>query len=554
MKISDKSSGYGKGRLILLSVIKKKQNLICIILGVMLALSLIPIFIVADYDAAAGDDYNYGAAAHQAFLATGSVIASIKAAWGTTVSIWYGWQGTWFDCFVFCLHPEVFSDRAYVIVPFIFLAMHFVGFLFLTHHFLVERWKFSGNYWLQIGLIYLLFEIQLVPSQKSAFFWWVGCVHYVMPMLMTILGIVWGDRFLMEHKAKDYVLLLIISALMGGVTYPAALLLPISVFLLWLADFVLGGKRDKRNALLLIPLAELVIGLIISMIAPGNKVRSASDIGNGAEPANGIIDTIVSSFTMSVNEAATVFIGEKGFALIALLLIIPITIVAFGTMASNFVSAKECEDIKKAFSHPILFVVVMFCLNASVYAPRVYAGGIVSSGYVNFNFWTFLSCIIATEIYLIGWGMLVAEIGINKRIVGRKEDDDNGSAQENNVIMRVFSCTVLVLLTLIIAFAARHGVKKYTDYVCLEYYLSGQADDYKEQIELQRRILNSEGSEAVVPEINNEQGPLMQMPIVSDPENVNNYMAKIFYGKEKVWAIPRNEWIELYGEEYGIKQ
>ncbi len=534
----------------------KHQNLICVVLGILLALSLIPIFIISGYDAAAGDDYNYGAAAHQAFLATGSVIAAIKAAWGTVLYTWQSWQGTWFDCFVFCLHPEVFSDSAYVIVPYIFLVMHFVGFLLLAHHFLKERWKFSGNYWLQIGLIYLLFEIQLVPSQKSAFFWWVGCVHYVMPMFMAILGIVWGDRFLMEHRVKDLVLLFIISVLMGGATYPAALLLPITLFLLWLADFVIGGQRDKRNFLLLLPFAALVAGLVVSMIAPGNAVRAASDIEDGAEPASGILDTIVSSFTMSVKEAITVFIGEKGFVLIALLLIMPLTISMFKlvldkslAVSHNVVADRDYEAIKKVFSHPILFAIVMFCLNASVYAPRVYAGGIVSSGYVNFNFWTFFACAIGVEIYLIGWGMLVAEIGNGWKIFGNKENADNSS---NQVIMEILPWIGFAFLILVIAFVARHGIKKYTDYVCMEYYLSGQADDYKEQIQLQRRILNSEGTEAVVPEINNEQGPLMQMPIVSDPDNVDNYMARIFYGKEKVWAIPRNEWIEQYGEEYGV--
>ena len=538
--------------------ILKHQNFICIVLGVMLALSLIPIFIISGYDAAAGDDYNYGAAAHQAFLATGSVIAAIKAAWGTVISTWQSWQGTWFDCFVFCLHPEVFSDSAYVIVPYIFLAMHFVGFLLLSHHFLKERWQFAGNYWLQIGLIYLLFEIQLVPSQKSAFFWWVGCVHYVMPMFMAILGIVWGDRFLMDHKAKDLVLLFIVSALMGGATYPAALLLPIALFLLWLADFVIGGKRDKRNILLLIPFAALVAGLVISMIAPGNAVRAASDIKDGADPANGILDTIVSSFTMSVKEAVTVFIGEKGFILIALLLIVPLTASMFKLVSDkslavshNFVADSDYEAIKKVFSHPILFVVVMFCLNASVYAPRVYAGGIVSSGYVNFNFWTFFACAIGIEIYLIGWGMLVAEISLRRKLVSSEDTD---GAHDNHVVMGILSWTGFILLILVIAFTFRHGVKKYTDYVCMEYYLSGQADDYKEQIQLQRRILSGEGTEAVVPEINNEQGPLMQMPIVSDPDNVDNYMARIFYGKEKVWAIPRDEWIEQYGETYGVSQ
>ena len=527
----------------MLSVIKKKQNLICIILGVILALSLIPIFIVAGYDAAAGDDYNYGAAAHQAFLATGSVWAAIKAAWATTVSTWYGWQGTWFDCFVFCLHPEVFSDSAYVIVPYLFLAMHFVGFLLLAHHFLKVRWKFSGNYWLLIGLLFLLFEIQLVPSKNAALFWWVGGVHYLMPMFMAIIGIVLGDRFLMEHRMRDIVLLMIVSGLLGGATYPAALLLPISVFLIWLAEFVLGGKRDSKDAYLLLPFIALTIGLAISMLAPGNAVRSADDIKAGAEPTSGIVATILSSYKMSVVEARDLFVGEYGFVLILFVLIIPLAAAEFYNMAPA-----QKEKLRTIFAHPILFVLVMLSINASAYAPRVYAGGNVSYGYWDFNFWTFLVCVIAIEIYLIGWIMLVAD----KDKKSFRSDIADNSKNTKALFVDVTVCTCLFLLILVIAYVSRHGVKNYTDYVCMEYYLSGQADDYKAQIELQRRILNSEGTEAVVPEINNEQGPLMQMPIVSDPDNVDNYMASSFYGKEKVWAIPRNEWIEQYGEEFGI--
>ena len=81
---------------------------------------MIPIFVVSGYDYASGDDYNYGAGAHLAFLETGSVAMAIKAAIQTTIGTWYGWQGTWFDCFLFCLHPEVFFESGYVIVPYIF--------------------------------------------------------------------------------------------------------------------------------------------------------------------------------------------------------------------------------------------------------------------------------------------------------------------------------------------------------------------------------------------------------------------------------------------------
>ncbi len=111
---------------------------------------------------------------------------------------------------------------------------------------------------------------------------------------------------------------------------------------------------------------------------------------------------------------------------------------------------------------------------------------------------------------------------------------------------------LIILAVLGIAFLGRHGVKTYTDYVCLEYYLTGQAHDYKEQMALQRLLMEEEGVEdVIVPQINDQQGPLMHMPIVADPTNVDNLMAKSFYGKNSCRSIPRDEWMAEYGEKYG---
>ena len=107
---------------------------------------------------------------------------------------------------------------------------------------------------------------------------------------------------------------------------------------------------------------------------------------------------------------------------------------------------------------------------------------------------------------------------------------------------------------ILIAFLGRHGVKTYTDYICMNYYLSGQADDYKEQMKLQRMLMTEEGIEdVIVPEVNDMQGPLMQMPIVADSQNIDNRMTASFYGKKSCRAIPRQEWIAKYGDKYNIK-
>ena len=132
-----------------------------------------------------------------------------------------------------------------------------------------------------------------------------------------------------------------------------------------------------------------------------------------------------------------------------------------------------------------------------------------------------------------------------------KSQDGNSSniTLPQRSIYRYVAWTVSVFAILVIAYFGRHGVKTYTDYVCMEYYLSGQADDYREQIALQRSLMQQEGvDDVILPGINNEQGPLMQMPVVSDPDNIDNQMTAAFYGKNSCRSIPRDEWQELYGE------
>ncbi len=38
----------------------------------------------------------------------------------------------------------------------------------------------------------------------------------------------------------------------------------------------------------------------------------------------------------------------------------------------------------------------------------------------------------------------------------------------------------------------------------------------------------------------------MHMPVVEDPDNIDNYMTAKFYGKAKIWAIPIIDLMELY--------
>jgi hypothetical protein len=180
-----------------------------------------------------------------------------------------------------------------------------------------------------------------------------------------------------------------------------------------------------------------------------------------------------------------------------------------------------------------LFVLTLFLLNAAVYAPRIYTGNSASSGYLNFNMWVSFSCMIATVIYLCGWIYTVKSIKLRL-------------PEYAETIGTILSVVAIMFIIVI----GRHGVKEYTDYICLDYYLSGQAADYRDQMNLQRQLMEDPNvTDVVVPEMNYEQGPLQHMPVNSDPDNVNSQMTSDFYGKNSCRSIPRPEWIEKYSTD-----
>ena len=104
-------------------------------------------------------------------------------------------------------------------------------------------------------------------------------------------------------------------------------------------------------------------------------------------------------------------------------------------------------------------------------------------------------------------------------------------------------------MCILLLWVCKGNLKQTTTYKSLIYITSGQASDYKEQMDLQTRLLLDESTENVVlPFINDVQGPLMHMPVIEDTEAFTNSVTSHFYGKNSVVAIPRSEWDEKYGK------
>lgn len=73
------------------------------------------------------------------------------------------------------------------------------------------------------------------------------------------------------------------------------------------------------------------------------------------------------------------------------------------------------------------------------------------------------------------------------------------------------------------------------DREAIEYVTSGQAEDFRDQINSQMKILLDDSiKEAYLVPINPEQGPLMHMPVTTDENAFTNRVVRDFYRKEKV--------------------
>lgn len=470
-------------------------------------LTLLPICYLSFVNRATGDDYGYGVYTRAAWVTTHSLLEVLKASWRTIKQYYIGWQGTWFDIFLFSIQPEVFSDKAYFIVAFLMLLLWCGSTVLLFKEIFFKKLKLEKwSFWL-ITVLFLIVSIQYIPSTKSAIFWFNGCAHYMIPFVMCQFLVVLLLKFGQEYKLGYWVWICIIMTLLGGANYQAALFAIIIAFYSGIAEYIIS--KNKKIFLLFIPIILETIGLIISIKAPGNKVRGGDGFGFSVGQ---MMQTILESFASGIRDIIGYFQHKP--------------IVFIGLMAIFLVfleNAKKRERNDK-IHWQLLVILALFCLYSAMQAPAIYANVDVSGGVYNTNYQCFL---------LMAMGILY----VLAEIIGKYIKEVNAESIHKNVVIPGYAvCCLLILL-------CRSNIKDSTTWFCMDYIMSGQAADYKEQMDIQTRLmLDDTVSEVVVPGINDFQGPLMHMPVTGDKDAWSNTVTSQFYGKKSVVAIERPLW------------
>lgn len=497
-------------------------------------LSLLPLLWLAPINHATGDDLGYGRLTHEAWAETHSLGEVVKAAGRTVKSYYYGWQGTWMTIFLFSLQPEIFSPNAYIIVPFLMLALWLGATWILGRYVLVRKAGFPNEYF---GMLYLLFAlagIQFVPSTKSAVFWYNGTAHYIVPYAITLLSIYFYFRFADQEekrRAGSYTGLSVCMALLGGCNYQAALFAPVIMILLalcWWKD------KEKRSRVLacIFPLLLEMAGLVISIMAPGNKVRGGEDFGFSISL---VIKTVLSCFVRGM-----VQIGEY-------ITKHPLLMLLFAAAAAVLWRMPEENREEREYPLPGVFVILSYCVYCAMFAPEIYAGVEVSGGVDNMSYYVFLFMVFGDMIYAAGAvrNRLARRIGVFRN--GRGSLDEKkpyGCSGQGRIFL-----LAAVFLAAGYLYIFRSDLKSTAAFRSLEYIVSGQAADFKAQMELQMSVLLDDSiKDVVLPMINDDQGPLMYMPLTENPDAWTNSNVQWYYNKNSVAAIPREVWQELQGK------
>ncbi|MGN0997625.1 MAG: DUF6056 family protein [Candidatus Ventricola sp.] len=272
------------------------------------ALLLLPFFLGAQAAHPATDDFTFAAYTHPTWVQTGSLLHVVKDALSYALRTWRDWQGTVTGVILMALNPAVFSLPHYGGHAVLLLALHLAAWYAFCAHMLGRRLGLPARLWR--GLYWALSACSLLflPDIVEGIYWFNGAWFYTGSQAAALLALVVCDR-LSESSLRGARLALsalgcaVLLFALGMDNYITAMmtcatLAALALARAWAAHSTplagaagvitregtraFGGKAEQdhqtraawRTALCLLPIGA---GLLLSVVAPGNSVRMATD-------------------------------------------------------------------------------------------------------------------------------------------------------------------------------------------------------------------------------------------------------------------------------------
>jgi hypothetical protein len=495
------------------------------LVAVFFVISSVPVFYMAFYARATGDDIGYSILSHKAWEETHSLIAVAIAAMKQTVNSYNSWNGNYFTGFLFSFQPEVFSSKAYFMTTFIWDGLFITMNCWLLYIIMCKIIGLKKYVYFITVFLSMFVMFQFVKSTAAAMYWWVGVTDYIGTQTLATAALALCLNYLYRgSNKKDIILLSVLMFMIGGGSFFA----PVFIFLLMILLIVMNHS-GKRTYWLLVPFFIGVSGFIFQCKCPGYRVRGGNAVAFNVMKAGVVI-------AMSLRQGCVYMAGlmrRDPFVYVALLLI----------AVAVWKAYQETEDLKIHFTRPLLFVIYMYGTYSAMFAPVIYSEAkSVSGGPDDISLIVFMLTSVISIIYILGW---LTEKLRKKGNVSRNIWTDT---EKYTKCIQLPILTACIILTL-----GLHMFTHTTDKKIVNYIISGQAADFKVQMQQETKLLTETKQEdVIVPEINNEQGPLLHMPITNKPDAWTNTIASEYYGKNSVTAVKREEWNQKYKSYYEI--
>ena len=364
--------------------------------GILFALSLLPLFLLGRYNVMCIDDYNYGRQIHDTWMATGSLLQSVQAAWRQNMDLYQGWQGTYISCFLMGMSPMNFRYDTAWIVPVLMIGMFAASVFVLGRHILC-RWmgiERAGSAFVMFVLLFLFYQVMEAPFE--GIYWYNGATHYIFMQSVWFFALAAVLAGLRTEKRAAGIRLCALSAvlmvLVGGGNLITGLQAEIVTAFLVVCAIV---ANRRKIAVAAVPFVAGSVSFLINIMAPGNANRGAADTDVGY-PA-------VMSVLLSFYHALVFIIRwTPAFAILTWLALLPVL-------------WKLAKKSDRDFGHPWLVTAGAVCLIAAMFTPTLYAVGMAGLSRVdNIIQMVYYLCLMLTTTYWLGC--------LSHRVGGDEED------------------------------------------------------------------------------------------------------------------------------------
>ena len=357
------------------------------ILTVFYVLCVIPMIILGFYNFPSADDFSMALETHQKFVQTGNPFAALG--YGLYMGYWYymNWTGYFFSAALTALCPAIFTEGLYVLTTIIMLGSLTLGVFFFFDACIVKKLGLSKYYSRIISVLTLLPMIQSMPkggARNEAFYWYSGSINYC---FMFGLGLFWTGLMIRLFDKKNKGLLIgatVLGFLLGGANYMTALSLAVMSAAFVVFD-ILAGKKDKgrEKSFIWIPALCNILGLVVSAVAPGNKVRG--EMLSSMNPVVAIFRSIYHVFDVCINQ-------WMRWEVIVVLAVVAVICFSAG------------RHLKLQLPHPFLFSSFCFLMVAVNIVPPLYAIGSFEAGRMVSIIWMqFVLMLVLIVMYVSIW-------------------------------------------------------------------------------------------------------------------------------------------------------